>query len=233
MEMPMKGSVLFVSLVLAAVGCNESQRGANDLIRFTPDNCGRPDGCTFDDGIGVGGLIDVRISGIGSQPTAGLDLVSDDPNVFDVMPTADIGGESAWEIFAAAPGVARLVAVDTNDAEVDYIDVVVRSVDGLIMMNTLGDAVGPDTTDLDYDEVWAVNAQTDVVFWVQPVGTNATRVMGRYVYDVELDPGILDNLNNTTVSDGRLSWSVPGSGDYVAIFDNGQDNVINVLFQAL
>jgi len=215
-------------------GCNRSERGANDLIRFTPDDCGRPDGCDFGDTVGVGGVIAVRINGIGGHPTAGIDLVSEDPDIFDASPTGNIAGSPAWEIFGAAPGVARLIAVDTDDVEVDWIDVVVRSVDSLTTINTLGDAVGPDLTDPDFDEVWAVNADTSVVFWVQPVAADGTRLMGRYVYSATFDAGILDNLDSTDVSSGRLSWSVPpGSGDYQASFDNGQDNAIDVLFEAL
>ncbi|MBT8493888.1 MAG: hypothetical protein KJO07_12620 [Deltaproteobacteria bacterium] len=216
---------------LAPLGCNQSETGAAGNIRFTPNNCGRPGGCDFNDGIAVGGLIDVTIDGIGGFPTAGLDLYSDDPNVFDVVPTADVASQPAWEIVANGDGIARLYAED-GVGDVDFIEVDVRTVAGLTLINTIGNAVGPQDGAPDYDEIWTIQGGDALVFWVYPVDDLGINMMGRFEYTVTLDPDIEDNLDNLEPESGRLAWTAPlGSGAYEATFDNG-DDFIDVLFDA-
>ena len=72
---------------LVAVGCNVTQEGAIGTVLFTPDDCGRAEGCDFRDSIGAGGAINVQIEGADGVSTVGLDLVSSDPTVFDVTRT--------------------------------------------------------------------------------------------------------------------------------------------------
>lgn len=227
---PVPGFVLLLALLPA--GCNQSETGAEGNIRFTPTNCGRASGCAFGDGIAAGARVDVTIDGIDGFPTAGVDLVSDDTTVFDVSPTNDIGQEPAWTIDATGDGITRLVAVDGDGNDVDFIEVDVRLAETLTLDNTLGNAVGPQDGGSDADELWTVQAGDTAVFYVQPVDSVGVHMMGRYTFSVLLDDGIADNLGGDAPETGRLEWNVPfASGtDYLATFDNG-DLILDVLFE--
>ena len=133
-----------VALSLAGlVGCDISTTGAEGKIAFTPDECGRFGGCNFADHVGVGGSLFVHVSGLEGFSTVGIDVISGDPAIMQVTPTADIGGQATWEIFGVTPGTASLIAVDADGATVDYIDVQVVVPDRLILQNPIGQAVGP------------------------------------------------------------------------------------------
>src|SRR3972149_4908263 len=98
--------VCLVSLLglLGAVGCNESTSGAQGNILYTPDQCDVVgSGCTFDDSVVVGGNLIVHITGQNGVSTAGVDLGTDNPNVFTVTAVQDVGGQPAPENHGTSP----------------------------------------------------------------------------------------------------------------------------------
>src|SRR3989304_4025344 len=102
----MRNLILSLSFLSLAAGCNEPKEGANGNVLFTPDNCSTQDlrVCDFDDSIGVGGQIDVNISGIDGFSTAGVTLATEDPNVLLVDPVPDVNNRPTWEVTATGEG---------------------------------------------------------------------------------------------------------------------------------
>ena len=226
----MKQILLAVATVAAlfTTACNTSTDGANGYVTFTPSECGRFS-CDFDDSIGVGGTIEVQITGLEGVSTAGADLVSDDPEFLSVTPIAD-RGQPTWELQALAAGVARLTVLDPDDAVLDFIEVPIQELTGLIAENVLGDAVGP-ADDASFDEVWKVNADEGVSFQITPaIGIDAP-AMGKYVYTATIDAGLEDGLVDNNLSGGYLYFNVP-AGQYAASFVNDFGHAIDLLIVA-
>jgi len=221
-----------ISLLAAATtGCNTSQTGAEGLVRFTPDACDRAGtGCDFDDGVAVGGTLDVWITGTDGTSTAGFTLRSDDPAVITVTVVDDVAGRPTWELAGTGSGVARLIAVDADGADVDFIEVAVQELDGLRLVQTLGEAVGP-TSDGTYGEIWQVNANEETWFYVEPL-VGGERIMGILEYDVTIDADLEDNglAGGSDISGGLYKLDAP-AGDYAlsVVADNG--TALDVLFQ--
>jgi len=216
----MRTTLLGLAL-LAAVGCNTSKEGTYGNIRFTPSNCKAIDlaGCDFADSIGVGGAIDVQIAGLDGFSTAGVTLDSDDTSVLTVTAVGDVGGQPTWEVQGTGPGVGRIVAYDTNQEIVDFVEVGVQLLSGLTLENFIGDAVGP-ADDVTYDEVWTVNADQDVSFYVVPLIGDGVPTMGRYGYDTVVDSALDPYLDTTSdPAGGYLRFNVP-AGQYNVTFDN-------------
>ncbi len=212
-----------------ATGCNVSTTGAEGNIQFTPDDCGRVGGCDFNDSIGVGGVVNVRIQGLDGFSTAGVTLDSDDPGVFTVTAIPDQGGP-IWEIYGAGSGVARLTAWDSTDTQVDYIDIGVQELTGLTMENIVGSAVGTPSEDPGYDEVWTVNADERVVLHVTPLIGDGVPTMGRYLYTPFIEDQAFDDyINDYELLDlGQLDFTAP-PGFYGISFADDFDNVISIL----
>lgn len=225
----MKHHACALALVLAAAACNTSQEGAEGNILFTPDECGRVGGCSFDDSIGVGGTINVNIMGADGFSTAGVTLEVDDPAVLTVAPVGDVGGRPTWELHAVGPGVATLYAYDTNDERVDFIEIGVQDLTGLTLENFVGDAVGP-SDDPQYDEAWTVNADQTVSFFATPTIGAGVPTMGRYDYVTSVGAGLLPYVTDMDrLDEGYLAFNAP-AGTYEVGFDNGAGWYIDVLF---
>lgn len=226
--------LIALSALMLTAACNESQDGAEGNISFTPDKCGRGDlgGCDFMDSIATGGTINVYIDGIGGFPTAGVDLVSGDTGVFTLAPTQNTGAAPTWELTAVGPGVARIIALDSSDTEVDFLEVSVQDPTGMTLENIVGDAVGPAAGDNESDEIWTINANANVSFYVRPtIGANVP-TMGRFVYTPTLDTEISTGLTSAAdPGNGYLAFTV-GAGDHIATFDNGAGLVRDFKFTA-
>lgn len=224
-----KFALLSILAVPALAGCNTTTEGANGAVFFTPMNCGRLS-CDFDDSVGVGGRLDVVIEGAEGVSTAGVVLESDDPSVLFVEEVPDIGGRPAWNIEGVNPGVARLIAYD-GDFELDFLEVGVQELSYLAMMPIVGDAVGPDTSSPDFDEVWTVNADEAVSLQVTPyIGVDAP-TMGVYTYTATIDAGLEEGLLDDDLSDGYLYFQVP-AGEYAVSFVDDLGHAIDVLVVA-
>jgi len=223
--------------LVAATGCNTSTKGAQGNIVFTPSNCGLYLGCAVSDGLAVGGAAYLQISGTAGVSTAGVTLDVEDASVADIMPVADQGGEPTWEIVGLAPGVARVIAYDANDEQLDFVEIGVQTVTGLTLDSVLGTAVGPNLTDATYDQVWTVNADQNYAFRLRGyVGDDpeaATgEIMGRFVTTTTVDSGLVPYIDNvqSNLEEGHIRFNAP-AGDYQVDFDTGPDaGTLSVLF---
>ncbi len=227
-------SIGFLALAgLLVVGCNDTETGAQGKVLYTPDNCDRVGGgCDFDRGIAVGGRVDVSIRAAESGgSTAGFDLESDDPSVFTVTPVADVGGSPRWEILGTGEGAANLFAVDSDGNDVDFLSIGVQELDGLQLNAFIGNAVGP-SSDQDFDEIWQINADEEVSFFVEPtIGTGGDVLMGRLEFGVDADD-LVPFLDETSdPNGGYYRFNVP-AGDYGLFITADNGAPLDVLFQA-
>ncbi len=174
--------------MLALAACNESRPGANNLIDFTPLECGNLLlGCTFDKSLALWANTDVQIAGIDGYPTAGLTLVSRDPSVLTVNAIPDVGGRPTWDLHAAGEGVATLAAVDADDNEIDFTEVAVRQAQRLSLVRVLGNAVGP--TQVGAVQEWTVTAEQPVSFQARMIVDESAELIGRIGYTTTFPEG--------------------------------------------
>ena len=176
-------------LLIALAGCNESRPGANNLVAFTPLNCGISSpvaGCSFDNSLALWGEVDVQITGIDTFSVEGLDLRSGDPSILTVERTEPFGGQPTWKIHGNGEGVADLIAVD-GATDVDFTEVPVRAAQRLTLVKVLGEAVGP--TDEAGAQSWTVNAEAPVSFQARMLVDQSAELIGRMAYTFTLPPG--------------------------------------------
>jgi len=220
---------LAAAATLAAVACNQSRSGVNDLILFTPVECGQV-GCDLDDSVGVYGTISLQITGINGQSSAGLDLASRDPGVATVTRRDDVAGAPAWDLHAVRAGVADIAAVDVDGSEIDFVEVPVQDVVALTMVPFVGDIVGP-AAESGYDEAFTVNAGEDVSWYVRPLIAGDVTTMGRFSFETVLDAGaplITDfEASNSDRPNGYLFVRLV-AGDYPVRFELTEDGAIGV-----
>lgn len=223
-------SSTLVLLVLAALGaCNQPRTGANNVVQFTPLNCGNLLlGCSFDQSLGLWADSDVQIQGIDGFSTAGLDLASSDPTVLTVDKIADQAGRPTWGLHGAGEGVATLAAVDRGGAEVDFTEVAVRKAARLSLTRVLGNAVGP--TVEGGAEVWTVNADQPVSLQARMKVDASAELIGRIVYTVTVPAGsrLLDSeLGGSDRAQGYL-YVQPPAGTYPFSFELAVDPTVKV-----
>lgn len=216
---------------LLASGCGGDDGSA--VVEFSPISCGRI-GCDFEQRIGVGGVIGLQIRLEGGASVVGLDVRSQQPQILTVTQVADVAGQPTWELEAISPGAAVLEAFDPPDddgeveASLGTFEIEVAAVDAIGLVNFIGEASGP-TAEEGVDELWTVTAGAPVSFRVTPfIGGEAT--MGRYIYDVELDPAIFNGLIDSVVDEGRLHF-IPEAGDMAATWTDEQNRVLQVLIR--
>ncbi len=225
------------ALVVAAAACNTSTEGANGAVRFTPTNCGIVAGCDFAESIGVFGAIDVQIEGIDGFSTAGLDLASNDEDIFTVASVADVGGRPTWEIVVHDAGVARLTALTGSGGEVDFVEVSTQDVTNLALEEFVGDAVGP-TTEQGFDEAWTVTADELVSWYVRPRIAGDVPTMGRFSFETILDGGATwltgAEQEGSDRPNGYLYLRLP-PGDYPISFEltESQDTFVDAIIHAV
>lgn len=223
-------SRLFAALLCAACGSDSGE----PVVEFAPINCGRI-GCKFEQRIAVGGVIGLQIRLAGGESTVGLEVRSADPQILAVTQVADVAGQPTWELEARAPGIATLEAVDPPEDDdekeeiLDRFDVETAAIDSIGLVNFIGEATGPTVED-GYDEVWTVLADKPVSFRVTPFIDGAA-TMGRFTYDVSLDPGIFNGLIDSMTAEGRLHF-VPPAGDLRATWADAFDRTLDVLIRA-
>ncbi len=217
-----------VLALVFAVGCNTTTEGAQGNILFTPDDCGLYLGCAITDGLAVGGATNLRISATAGATTAGVTLDVADPTVADIMAVPDQGAPT-WELVGLAPGVARVLALDEFDEQVDFVEVGVQGVDGLTLDSIFGTAVGPDLTDPSYDEVWTMNADQTYAFQMRGfVGADrddpTSEIMGRFVTITDVDAGLVQYVDTalSRLDEGHIRFNAP-AGLYEVSFDTGPD----------
>jgi hypothetical protein len=219
---------LFLGVLLSVAACNTSQTGANGNVAFTPVECGELGGCDFADSIGVGGKINVTISGLDGTPTAGLDLASREPDKLDVVPGEDVGGEPSWELTALTAGVVELAAIDPDGNEVDFIQVPMQEVTKLTMVPFAG---SPEPIEeVDVDEGYQVMAGTAASWSVRPLIAGDVTTMGRYTFvNIQGTPDITPyEAVNSDPANGYLYIENIATGDYPIEFQLVIDGEIYV-----
>lgn len=218
---------LFVLATVAA--CNEPRTGANNLVAFTPLDCGNLLlGCSFDQSLALWADTDVQLAGIDGFSTAGLVLASKDPSVLTVNVLPDQGGRPTWGLHGAGEGVAVLSAIDSHGAEVDFTEVAVRAAERLSLTKVLGDAVGP--TVEGGAEVWTVNAEQPVSLQARMIVDQSAELIGRILYTVTVPGGsrLLDSeLGGSDREQGYL-YVQPPAGTYPFSFELAVDPRIKV-----
>jgi hypothetical protein len=227
----MPGVLALCALCLCAA-CGPD--GGEPVVQFDPIDCGRI-GCDFEQRIGVGGAIGLQIRLAEGESSVGLRVRSTDPTVLAVVQVADFAGQPTWELTAISPGTVDLEAVDPPDDDdedeeiLDTFEVETAAVTSIGLVNFIGDADGPVAKD-GFDEVWEVPADLPVSFRVTPFIDGAP-TMGRYDYDVTLDPEIFNNLIDSVTAQGRLHF-IPPEGDHEASWVDNADRSLRVLIEA-
>lgn len=219
-----------------SAGCNEPTPGQAGNVAFTPQNCGLISGCDFDDTIGEGGIIDVRIAGIGDFDVIGMTLESDNTEVLTVTYLGMPEGNPTWELESTGSGQANLIA-RKNGVQVDTIEVRAQPVTDLMVRPFLTDIeVQPDIFGYDwYVLIESEENETVSLSMVPAVGDQ--QVMGRFDYlyeivaaeDADEAPtfgtiapefqAYIENLDQ--LDDGKLTFTVPADApaqEYRAIF---------------
>jgi hypothetical protein len=220
---------LIVGSLAALAACNEGRTGANNLVEFTPLNCGNALlGCSFDSSLALWADTDVQIAGIDGFSTAGIDLASADPSVLTVVKIADVAGRPTWKLHGAGEGVARLAAVDTGGSEADFTEVAVRKASRLTMEKVLGEAVGP--TLEGGAETFTVNAEQEVSLQARMVVDASAELIGRLEYTVVVPVGsrLLDAEISGSDRPAGYLYVRPPAGIYPFTFELAVDPTVKV-----
>jgi hypothetical protein len=227
-KLPLLLALPFASL--AACNWNEVEQGRLGKVEMTPSNCGQP-GCDLDDGIAVGGALDLEVRGKGGLDVSDLRLVSSAPWIVDVVTTDDFGTPS-FSLRGNAPGLADLIAIDRWGYEVDYLPVEVAAIadfevsavaDGMIESSLPG-----------LGRVFEVNADTDVRLDV--AGTSRGRALtGEVQLLVTLDAALaVAMLPGSDPARGELHFRAPaGAHDVAIVAPGGAHTVVRVIGKPL
>ncbi len=206
-----------------AVACNSSTPGSNDLIGFSPLDCGRI-GCSFDATIATGSRLNLHIAATEINVRR-LEVRSSDSQRLTVTPIVDIAGRPTWELHALAAGEVSLEAFRPSstggeEPTIDRLTINVDDLTNLRLVHFLGSASGPNQAD-GFDESWTVVANSPVSFRVTPFDSADVAMLGRFDYVVHLDPELTSGLIDSQVDEGRLYLRAP-PGNFAAMWT---DNV--------
>ncbi len=212
---------------LAACNWNEVEDGRLGLLEMTPSECGQP-GCDLDDGIAVGGTLDVSLRGKDGASASDLRLISSAPWIVDVIATEDTGLEPRFRIAGNAAGLADLIAIDRYGYEVDYLPVEVATIAGFEVA-AVADGMQMSTVP-GLGELIEVTAGTEVELDVE--GTSRGRVLtGDVQLLVELDAALAAAmLPGSDPARGELHFRAPaGSHDVVFTAPGGARTQVRVV----
>lgn len=212
---------------LAACNWNEVEDGRLGRLEMIPSECGQL-GCDLDDGIAVGGSLDLSLRGKAGFDASGLRLVSSAPWVVDIVTVEDIGLEPRFRIAGYNPGLADLIAIDGAGYEVDYLPVEVAAIAGFdVTANADNMSM---YTQPGLGEVIEVFAGTDVQ--VEVDGTSRGRALtGDVQLLVELDAALAGAMiPGSDPARGELHFRAP-SGTHDAVFHapGGATQVVRVV----
>jgi hypothetical protein len=112
---------------LAACNWSEVEDGRLGRLELTPSECGHAI-CDLDDGIAVGGALDITLAGKDGVDASDLRLVSSAPWIVDILETEAWGSQPRFRIAGQGAGTAELIAIDRYGYEVDYLPVEVATI---------------------------------------------------------------------------------------------------------
>jgi hypothetical protein len=111
---------------LAACNWNEVEQGRLGVVELTPSDCGQP-GCDLDDGVAVGGSLEITLAGQDGVDVSDLRLISSAPWILEVT-EEQWGLEPRFRVLGRGAGLADLIAIDRYGYEVDYLPVEVATI---------------------------------------------------------------------------------------------------------
>ncbi len=220
---------MVVFCLAGAVACDSSTPGTNDLIDFSPLDCGRI-GCSFDAPIATGSRLSLHISAPGLKVRR-LEVRSSDNQRLTVTPIVDIAGRPTWELHALAAGevtleVFRPSSAGDEESTIDQLTINVDDLTDLRLVHFLGSASGPNQAD-GFDESWTVVANRPVSFRVTPFDNADNAMLGRFDYVVNLAPELTSGLIDSQVDEGRLYLRAP-HGKFAAMWTDNVGRTLRV-----
>lgn len=202
-QLPLLLALPFASL--AACNWNEVETGRLGRIELTPSNCGQP-GCDLDEGIAVGGGLDLSLEAKDGRDVSDLRLVSSAPWVVEVRSAGLSGLEPTFRLLGTGAGLADLIVIDRYGYEVDYLPVEVATIadfDVTVVADGMVESLSSGT------RTFEVNAGTAMTVKVD--GTSRGRVlMGDVQLRTELDAAIATSLApSSDPARGELAFTAP------------------------
>lgn len=212
---------------LAACNWNEVEDGRLGVVELTPSDCGQP-GCDLDDGIAVGGALDISLSGKDGADAYDLRLVSSAPWIVDVTASDPFGPSPRFRVQGTGAGVADLVVIDRYGYEIDYLPVEVATISGF---DVNAFAAGMTMTRVPgVGQVIEVTTGTEIELDVD--GTSRGLVLtGEVQYLVEIDAAIAGTMKaGSAPARGELSFTAPsGAHDLVFRAPGGASERIRII----
>ena len=211
----------------AACTWNEVEDGRLGRLEMTPSECGQP-GCDLDDGIAVGGTLDLSLRAKDNVDISDLRLVSSAPWIVDVVATESFGLEPRFRIAGNNPGRADLIAIDRYGYEVDYLPVEVAAISAFDV-GAIADGMTESTVP-GLGPVFEVVAGTEVTLQID--GTSRGRILtGDVQLEVALDAALaLAMLPGSDPARGELHFRAPGGAhDLTVTAPGGARETIRVV----
>ena len=211
---------------LAACTWNEVEDGRLGRLEMIPSECGQP-GCDLDDGIAVGGSLDLSLRGKDGFDASDLRLVSSAPWIVDIIASETFGSEPSFRIVGNNAGDADLIAVDRYGYEVDYLPVEVAAIAGFDVA-AIGD--GLTMTAVVGAQLLEVTTGTEVTLDVD--GTARGRVLtGDVLLLTQLDgPLATALLPDSDAGRGQLHFRAPsGTNDVRFTAPGGARQTVRVV----
>lgn len=200
--------VLPLACLATLAGCfgSEVETGRNGQLELVPTECGKAY-CDLDDGIAVGGSLDISLRGVDGHSADGLTLVSSAPWIVDVVATERDGFEPRFRVTGTGAGRADLIAIDRNGYEVDYLPVEVAVISSL---SVDGFGTGVDSIDaVGVDHGYAAPTGAELTLEVAGMA-RGSELTGEVVYRITLDGALAGSLlSDSDLDRGHLRLRVP------------------------
>ncbi len=228
-QLPLLLALPFASL--AACNWNDVEQGRLGRVEMIPSSCGQP-GCDLDDGIAVGGALELEVRAKDGLDASDLGLVSSAPWIVDVVRLDSFGGSPSFALRGIGAGRADLIAIDRYGYEVDYLPVEVAAIAGFEISAS---ATGlTELTLPGLGGVFEVTEGTDVDLRI--VGTSRGRELtGEVQLTVALDAALATAmLPGADPGRGELRFRAPsGSHDVQVIAPGGARTQLRVIGKSL
>jgi|GEM_PF-2094753 len=204
--------LILLAAATSLLGCDRATSGALGRVSFTPEHCGLPFGfgCNFDRSVVSGSTVDLYIEGNEGFSSAGLDLMSETPDVVSLEAIADLDGRPAWRVRGLRPGRAEIAAVDRDDVSVDYLRFDVSAPNYAFHVDSSSSLRDPDLNQPDFDEVWRLRGTRVDLRLLSYDGDDA--MMG----DFDLDPMLSNEFSAVDLKGdlrkGEIEFALPSAG---------------------
>lgn len=203
--MGMRTSLLLLASALPLAACDVIETGALGRLEFLPGDCGVV-GCNLGDRLAVGAVTSLEVRERGGGDVLGLELVSSDPYVFDVV-GRDAFDDDEFVLSGGAPGLADVLAVDGNGEVIDYLTLEIALADD-VDISIFGDAIGPFALGPATDRYEAAIG-TSLSITARPAAAFGP-LMGETPFDVVVDGPLFGAMTDADELDlGRAELQVP------------------------